>query len=202
MKAAHLVTFLMASIWGLRAVTGNPVTDDLKSVAMVELVDGQCTAFSPEPHLWVTKSHCARSGYKFKIRGEVAEFVKEDKDQDLLLLHGPVVPSIRIAKREVEIGDSLVLFGWPMAWGEEHPPFISHGYMSTLGLWTSLTPGLKKRVRMNVVDGVSYFGMSGGPVTNKRGDVVGVIDSLSITPPIPIAYITPLSELREFLGLK
>ena len=192
-----LYCLLSAAMWWPSG--NNPDPRVVKSVAMVSVSDGRCTAFSPLPHVWVTKLHCADDSYSFKILGETAEFVKEDADLDLLLLHGPVVPSIKIAKKELAPGEAVTMFGWPVGWNEA-PPYISHGHMSAVGLWPNMPDGVPPS-RLNAIDGTCYFGMSGGPAVDKHGEVVGVIDSLSTEPPIPIAYITPLKELRKFLGL-
>jgi hypothetical protein len=194
---AILFLILLVTAWS-RA--GNPVADAVKSVALLETTGGTCTAFSPAPSIWVTKFHCADDDYKFRIRGETAEFIREDRNLDLLLLRGALVPAIKIAKEESELGDPLVMLGWPSGW-DDSVPYISYGHMSALGLWRNSTSSQRSRAKVNAVDGTSYFGMSGGPAINSNGEVVGVINSISLTPPIPIAYITPLKELRKFLGL-
>jgi hypothetical protein len=189
-----ILIFMLATTW-LHA--GSVVAEALKSIALVQTIDGICTAFSPAPTLWVTKLHCADDDYKFKVRGEDAEFLSEDKNLDLLLLRGPIVPAIKIAKEESELGDPLAMFGWPVHWSDQ-VPYISYGHVSAVGISRSYQ---HKQARLNAVDGSIYFGMSGGPAINSKGEVVGVIDGLSVDPPIPIAYITPLKELRKFLGL-
>lgn len=195
------LVLLLATIWLPSAESLAP--NVAKSIAKVQIPTGRCSAFSPMPRVWVTKLHCAEDGYEFKILGEKAEFVKEDIDLDLLLLTGPVVPSIRVAKTEPNLGDQITLFGWPLAW-DDAASYISYGHMSALGVWRDADKygnHFDHQQHLNAVDGTCYFGMSGGPAVNRRGEVVGVIDSFSQNPPIPIAYITPLKDLRKFLGL-
>jgi S1-C subfamily serine protease len=53
----------------------------------------------------------------------------------------------------------------------------------------------------NLFDAGAGPGMSGGPIVNARGEIVGVVEAILINPSIVVVSPT-VQQIRQFLGLK
>jgi serine protease Do len=90
-------------------------------------------------------------------------FSDPDTDFDVAVLTGrDIAPALKLAREEPKAGHWVMITGWPS--------LHSEGYQSVV--IGSVTGVLRDR---NIVsDAQSQKGMSGGPVINSRGEVIGI----------------------------
>lgn len=98
--------------------------------------------------------------------GYVAEVVKVDTDKDVALIrvNSTWLLSARVA-RKVEIGERIVSVGWPYLFGREKGAASS----VTEGVVATITSSKDLRITSQI-----YYGNSGGPSFNARGELVGI----------------------------
>ena len=174
MKTIVLLTVLLvpsvasAADWSL---VFNKIKD---SVVYVESNEGSCTAFviDEEKDLVLTAAHCYADVKELYVdKKPVGKIVHKDTKKDLMVLHVPDIdrPSIALAKDDPKIGDEVASYGY--GYGLEQPFFKAHHVMGSdihineqgiggplVGVDTSYDPG-----------------MSGGPLVNTSGELVGIV---------------------------
>jgi S1-C subfamily serine protease len=98
-----------------------------------------------------------------------ARVLAKDNSNDLALLATEIrtehVPKWRLASRQ---GEEVVVFGFPLA------GILASGGNATTGNITALT-GLQDDSRFVQISAPIQPGNSGGPVFNKKGEVIGVV---------------------------
>jgi len=128
--------------------------------------------------------------------------VKLDEKKDLALLMGYAKevsdgPYVRVATKSPNIGDTVWAIGTPMSVKST----VTKGNLSNF-VWEEKPKRLTYRFTADV-----FFGNSGGGVFNERGELVGVVDSISYlrmsvfsSMLIPGGnYAVGLEEIRKFL---
>jgi S1-C subfamily serine protease len=112
-------------------------------------------------------------------------FSDEYSDFDIAVLTGRAIsPTLKLAPTDPETGHWMMMVGWPYLYEE--------GYQSvSLGTVTGVM-----RDRTIVSDAQSQKGMSGGPVLNSRGEVIGIHYATTIEPRIR-SLSQPLSRLCQ-----
>jgi hypothetical protein len=163
---------------------------------------GQCTVASIGASLWLGAAHCAGLN---KLGGAVLREVKVDDDADLRLLAGPPAPALRIASEDATPGEPVTLYGWTDGYVEttspHNPsPLIMFGHTSTRRVLMTIEDDSTPKIR-NLFDAGAGPGMSGGPIVNARGEIVGVVEAILINPSIVVVSPT-VQQIRQFLGLK
>jgi hypothetical protein len=113
------------------------------------------------------------------VDGEPTEIVKRSEWLVLLKVPALLKPPIPLRSERLEVGDPTFGFGW--AWGK---------------LFLSLNRTVAGYDQGDlVVNGPFIEGMSGGPVTDIQGNVVGVIQG-----GVPAAsFMSGIEEIRDFL---
>lgn len=148
-----------------------PVHRVLDSVIRIQVeINGQagaCTAFSIRevPGQFITANHCAQG----KVEAGGVEFMvrHRDADEDLALIETAWgLPALEVG-REPRVGDELKAIGYPVA--SPNPMIFPSTYQGAF-----ITPLLKETAR-TVTVGNTIPGMSGGPIVDKRGEVVSVV---------------------------
>lgn len=150
----------------------------------------------------LTCHHVVKGSFVVKVVVEDDEYrdeynalvVDESEADDLALLlvmdlvKAPILP---IAKHEPALYDRLLIVGAPMG----QPGIIADGMLTSKGI----TPRGKRLYR---IQGFIMFGLSGGTITNLRGELVAVPEIVATwhDQPIPqVGLAVPLPAIRKFL---
>lgn len=125
------------------------------------------------PDTVVTAKHVI-AGYQDTIAwgiehpGLKAEVLRLDPKEDIATLRllggGPLLPVLRIAKKEPEPGARL---HWRVAGFGRAPWLIFGNYLSEI-----------RAGGLNAVDGLTWPGMSGACVMNDRNEIVGILGAM------------------------
>ena len=131
----------------------------------------------------LTAEHCIVDGQvRLLVDEEPSEVVRTSKWLALVKVKPLTKPPLMIAKKRSSLREPTWGFGW--AFGQVYLQFQRHvaGYDDT----------------DLVVDGAFIEGMSGGPVVNERGEVVGLVQG-----GVPGgAWLSGIEEIRDFLNMK
>lgn len=150
---------------------------------------GQCTATPVKTHILLTASHCIHEGSPSMLyrHGEEIplDLLSVDLNLDLALLRSPqALPPLDIGEQPYA-GDTVFAVGY----GENAPiPY----YFGAVFLGVVTVP---TGVRLALINHHVMPGMSGGPLLNAAGDVIGVL----IMTGKDIGIATPYDEMKQFL---
>lgn len=174
--ALVLAVFLVAPSLALAPIAEWPLTRTTLSVAKITYVEaGNCTAFSINERqgYYMTAAHCLdQDNPTFLDKSPVAILAFEE-DDDLAVIRARVSrPALPLAT-DPEPGTELAAIGFGRRM--VGPPMISHGVMLPPTLMPGWPPRYYGRLLMtaNIL-----FGMSGGPLINRSGRVVSVVQCL------------------------
>jgi trypsin-like peptidase len=126
-----------------------------------------CTAFSIDPRKWLTAAHCI--GTEITIDGHPAFVVAVDIKQDLAVLVSDYSkPALRIRKAPLTVLEDAIGLGFGYSWKF---PLTTRHYAQLMNFSPSLD---------DIFPGTFYMGgfiggQSGGPLIDKSGQVVGII---------------------------
>ena len=127
------------------------------------------------------------------INGKYMRILHISKTQDLCLIQSDRESGLEIADKNLEILDRVLLVGHPRGL----PLTIREGHVVARGI--DNFPWLGNHdVRFDMISTITYAGNSGSPVTNSKGEVVGVLfagDSRFISE----GYMVPRDTLIKFL---
>ena len=108
-----------------------------------------------------------------------AEILSIDPDQDLAVIRAIVtpeglVPATLSSTADLRLGDEVVAVGHPFGIG----PSVSAGVISGLGRTYVSADGERLLSNMIQFDAAVNPGNSGGPLINRRGEVIGIVTAI------------------------
>lgn len=173
-----LVALLSSAFFAPR----NPVKHTLASTVLVLTTDsanGQptyCTGFMVARQRALTVAHCVKDDIPFTVDGKASFLVR--KGDYFALVSAGDKPFLKLAK-QVKLQEPIWTFGF--AWGDmmvlrRHVAALKDG---DFAIDSPLAPG-----------------MSGGPVVNQAGEVVGVNQATNDV----VGIVCGVEELRTFLS--
>lgn len=198
MKRIVLSLILLCSLVSFPAAANKSLSDIMRSVVYLDGEAGHCTAFAVSVRQFLTAKHCIDSMGKLSINNEESVVITIDHKHDLALISGPIIAPLEMASREPELGDEVVLIGWPRDWADQKP-LLFFGRVAALKIAMKVDDNQKHE--MNFFHEGGGGGMSGGPIVNTHGQVVGLIQASATYPSVSVAGAT-VESIRKFLRLK
>lgn len=148
-----------------------------QNIWKLHTLEAQCTSFQIEPSLIVSAAHCANADFFIFRNGEdalegILIGVSPTTDIALFYVPGADRPGFRVSEAVPEYGDTVTAIGFParlsnrLNFAQVRVINVSRDE-ETDGLYAiSIGPDV-------------WPGMSGGPLINAKGEVVGVVSSTS-----------------------
>lgn len=177
MRKLFVVLFVLATAATAYASDWALAGEKLKaSVVFLETSSGTCTAFviHEQKNLVLTAAHCFDSDGVEKMfvdNKPVTKLVAKDTKKDLLVLQVDDLdrPALKLAPSDPKLGDSVASYGY--GYGLESPLLkVHHVAADKLHIDQENIGG-----PLIAVDTSYVNGMSGGPLVNMSGEVVGVV---------------------------
>ncbi len=142
-----------------------------KSVVYIETTEGSCTGMviNAEKDYVLTAAHC--DGTKMYADHSVAEVVAKDTTKDMLVVHVKDLkrPALQLALANAKVGDEVVSYGY--GYGLERPMLrVTHVADDKTDIPYEGIGG-----PLMVYDTTFVPGMSGGPVVNAMGMIIGIV---------------------------
>lgn len=161
-----------------------------------------CTAWRLSPTILITADHCAVNGEGQEIEvvttpAGIYAVIARDHVHDLTAIwtNPSTDPSLRISKTSVRLGQPLASVGYG---GGSTTPFFTFNVVSNPRMTIHVGPFA---INGMIMYGGFVNGMSGGPILNQAGEVVGVVKATG--PPHgmyqDIGVGIPLSILNDFI---
>ena len=127
--------------------------------------DKVCTAFSIAPGVYLTADHCLLDETN-TIEGHDITVVMRDHTYDIAVLRAGVVRPVLLLGDAPVLGESVVFVGFAYSFPT---PTVRHSLVSAL---------VEIRGTMRTAyDNAAIGGMSGGPVIDASGRVVGIVQA-------------------------
>ena len=145
--------------------------------------------------------------YSPPVSTQTGAGVMSGRDLALLAVEASEMPAFKLAEsKNVKIGDPIHILGFPGV-------VLSHELLNaTAKVEASVTNGAISSFKQDVqdqsviqTDAPAAWGNSGGPAVNARGDIVGVLTFVSLTPGAEgsivqgFNFIIPADAVKEFL---
>lgn len=188
--AALILAFLLSiiPIHHVSTKNWNRLASVPTSAIIPVLWDGAiaCTAWRLNPTVLITVDHCATDGTGQDIDqvitpDGVLKVIARDHEEDLAAIETPVSHNANLIPSDIPliVGQSVAAIGYG---GGNPTPFYTFGLVSNPRMKIQVNPTF-------IVDGLVIYGgfvsgMSGGPILNEDGLVVGVVKATG--PPIGI----------------
>ena len=167
-----------------------------------------CTAFSinAKEGYWISAAHCFSLPFDVYIAGEKINWTMDvNQELDLIIFAGPKADGeYRLAKRPPLVGDEVKMVGYLGSQSSSRfipPPRPAHlttvfGRIAMLNHNTDETIMVRWPV-LDLYDMSCGGGMSGSPILDGRGEVVGVLVGGQVVPPY-FCGSPPFEKLKEF----
>lgn len=190
--AAFLAVTL--SLFSLTSCTSSHSVADKVRSSVIRVTNGSedisvCTGFVVSPSVVVTAQHCV--GPLQLGDGYSANVIYIDQYYDLAALSIPKTskPPLQLTTESVYEGQRLIGIGYGFGW------------TYALSLDVRVANPLQKPTTVSpsgvIVQGTYAHGMSGGPVVDTNGDVVGIIQSTSNGLSFGVNSITIIAFLQD-----
>lgn len=142
---------------------------------------GYCTGVQVSINTLLTSDHCAPDGLEISVDGKPTRVIKKEEDTFALLQTEIGRPIIKIAQKEPAFGEEVFSYG------------------NAFNNRTHVLSRMVSRVfdGIIVLDGPLAPGMSGGPVINQNGELVGINQAANQI----FGFATGVKEIRAFLKL-
>lgn len=176
-----LTSVLFILVWALHASLSPwvpVVAEATPSILVIETNNTRCTGFAVGLTRVLTSEHCAPDDADIWVQDIPARIAKRNKDFVLLEVAAPTLRPLSLAK-QVSQGEAVITLGYAQG--------------QSLMVYGRLIAGLDHGSL--ILDGPLTPGMSGGPVLNSAGDVVGL--NQATLPDRGLAC--PIQEIRDFL---
>ena len=193
-----LLSLLLLLTFTIPAVAGQDWTDAAaklrKSIVLIQSEEGTCTGFVIDSVRKYVQSaaHCDTEKNKLWVDLVRGNIVSLDTQRDLAVYEvkdlDPKRPALTLAAKDPEVGDRVLSFGFGMALEE---PMARDAMVSSVKLRIPELFG-----DFTAIDAPFVGGQSGGPVVNREGEVVMIVQRASGTTGIGV----PASVIRERMG--
>ncbi len=179
-----------------------PVKKYVATVHLITAGDQICTATKVGSNgIFLTMAHCAKTtatvstdGTSLLLdtpqiahfeTGKPAEIIFRNDLADILVLSMPVGgPVLKVAKKEPEIGAMILALGY----GNASFTAIPSHWMGFMG---------PPDDQPTLLTGSAVSGMSGGPVLNRDGEIVALVQGVIETPSAHVTVVVPLKVVAE-----
>ncbi|GEM_PF-1548119 len=163
------------------------------------------SAFVVAPGLLLTALHVVQEAYQLSVQlpaatPEPADVAGIDIGHDLALLRAGGLPGIRAPlalgdSNGVQLGQSIVVVGYPLSLPDHPDVTVTQGIVSAL----------RQQAGMIQIDAAINPGNSGGPVVTGDGRVIGVVDASvrgaqAVNFAVPIDFARPLLQRASTLA--
>lgn len=180
----------------------NTVTNVLKSVVYVESDAGSCSGFVIDAtrKYVMTAAHCdAEDGGIVWIDRVIGKIISKDTKKDLAVFEVKDLdasrPALTLAIRDPKIGEEVMSIGYGMALER---PFFRKAMISDTA---TQIPEDGIGGPYITVDAAFVGGQSGGPVVNKAGEVVMIVQRASNTIGIGVGAEIIKERMARFFGM-
>ncbi len=172
-------------------VTMNVLAEDMPPAA---IQSGDCTAFSINraKHFYATAAHC--NGVDVRIEGHATGVVYLDETKDLMVLQAPLLdqPALKLATKQLRMGQPVAAYGYAYGWPQ---PSLKNGLVSI----PKFASGQFGNRLLTIFNFSFIQGMSGGPVVDADGRVVGIVQQTNVDRQASLG--ANLQVLTEQLGI-
>lgn len=185
---------------------------DYSSIIAIRLgPEHACTMWRLRPSIYITAAHCtenaegkqvtdilAGAANNQQVSGRVMQVNTEDDLAAIFVAADSLFgDGLSIAREDVMVGDHVAAIGYG---GGSRIPYFTFGTVSSLDVPFNESMGAP--LTGTVIFGGFIPGMSGGPILNTRGDVVGVAKGTGPAHGIfhDIAVAVPLAILKRFIA--
>lgn len=171
------------------------VADKVKaSTVTVEFAHEDATAtcsgffIDSKRHYILTDAHC--DGADLRVEGSAATRIYKDDDRDLMVLSDYFIfgPALRLAPKPPVVGEEVGSLGTGLGLSQ---PMFRIAHVATVGLQVTVYPGIYV-----ALDKAFIHGQSGGPVVNRRGEVIGIVNSTQED----VGYALDAEVIRQRVG--
>lgn len=189
------------------AAAGSPDTrkaEDADAPRLVRTEGGHGTSTSLGGGLYLTAHHVVAGGNSFTLemgkRKAPAVVEREMPNYDLALVRAALdTPAIPLSCADVAVGTRIHADGYP--WNDEFGHARTHGTVAQSAKWDATIDiayrGRSFRRAIQRLDLAIAPGMSGGPVRNDRGQLVGITLALYNA---SLSMMVPAAAICEALG--
>lgn len=147
-----------------------------QNIWKMRMTEAECTAFQIEPYLLVTAAHCTKSDiFLFKNGDDIVQgtLIGTSPTTDIALFYAPGAdrPGFVVSRALPASGENMVAVGFPAR--------VSNGFIfARVKIISVANDEAGGKYAISLGPDV-WPGMSGGPLLNDKGEVVGVVSSTS-----------------------
>lgn len=173
----QLIFALAAAALSLMAVASPASAQTDPAIRPVECGDEHGTAFATDDNRFATAAHVAREGNCQLGPAQPLRVMDYDDRRDYARGRTATFGgNLRVSCEPIVAGQQYILVGYPAGSNEERRVFAR-----ATGQTHDINQGNLRMNGLVSLRGVAVRGMSGGPVLNQSGEVVGIISSVSMS---------------------